>query len=230
MRNHRESGMPNPKVLKLNRINGTNEDDHLTGTALGDLLVGYDGNDLLEGNDGNDVLEGDDGNDVLDGGPGSDSVEGGDGDDVVRYFAEPDNDDTDTADGGDGHDVLEMYFPEHMLTDSVLDELQYYYKIFIPSVLNAQGIAKNKPFEFSFADLTVRGFEELRVVVDGKRLTIVETDPSGQPTVIDLGESTENERVEVLGDGDTEITTGSGDDIVIAGPGNDIIRTGDGDE
>jgi Ca2+-binding RTX toxin-like protein len=82
-----------PEQIKLLVLQGSSENDTLTGFASDDSLYGGGGNDLLYGLDGNDVLDGGDyfdtligglGNDTLLGGYGDDSMVGGDGDDVYQ--------------------------------------------------------------------------------------------------------------------------------------------------
>ena len=73
-------------------VEGTDEDDTLTGGAGQDFLIGKAGDDTLYGGAGDDLLDGDSGDDTLYGGEGEDRLIGGDGDD--------------TLDGGAGDDVL----------------------------------------------------------------------------------------------------------------------------
>src|ERR1700759_677753 len=66
-------------------INGTDDNDTLTGTACGDQISGRDGNDTIFGLAGNDDLKGNDGNDKIDGGAGNDKIDGGKGIDTAIY-------------------------------------------------------------------------------------------------------------------------------------------------
>ena len=75
-----------------NTINGSWQDDSLTGTPGDDSIRGQSGNDTLDGGPGDDTLEGHSGDDSLLGGPGDDSLRGGSG--------------KDTLSGGDGADTL----------------------------------------------------------------------------------------------------------------------------
>ena len=68
----------------------------------------------------------------------------------------------------------------------------------------------------------------LEVVVDGQPLTVLVADPHAPPVVVDLSDATEDQRIEILGDGDTAITTGSGDDVIVVGNGTNVIDAGEG--
>lgn len=91
-------------------IDGTANDDVLTGTNVVDRIHGYEGNDTISSGDGNDVLYGDygfdtlmgeGGNDILYGGGLEDVLDGGDGDDILDGGYEHD-----TLIGGAGNDIL----------------------------------------------------------------------------------------------------------------------------
>ena len=92
-------------------INGSWQDDSLTGGSDDDLIRGQSGHDTLEGGAGNDTLEGASGQDVLLGGEGQDALDGGSGHDTLSGGA---GDDTlegqsgdDLLSGGDGDDSLD---------------------------------------------------------------------------------------------------------------------------
>lgn len=63
-------------------INGSNNDDVLTGTAQADTIRGLAGADEIDGGYGDDWIEGGDGDDTLFGGYGTDTLVGGAGDDT----------------------------------------------------------------------------------------------------------------------------------------------------
>ncbi|TKD22274.1 hypothetical protein FBT96_06705 [Rhodobacter capsulatus] len=63
-------------------INGTDQNDTLTGTAAADTIMAGAGDDSLSGGAGNDLLYGEAGDDTLAGGSGRNTVYGGAGDDV----------------------------------------------------------------------------------------------------------------------------------------------------
>ncbi|MEN6328442.1 MAG: calcium-binding protein [Syntrophomonas sp.] len=101
-------------------VQGTEEDDQLTGYASDDNLAGHGGNDTIHGNDGNDMADGGAGNDTLYGGDGNDNLIGVTGNDII--YGENGNDsltggneddnlyggsEDDILDGGAGNDYLE---------------------------------------------------------------------------------------------------------------------------
>ena len=95
-------------------VNGSNDNETITGGGLGDTLNGGSGNDTLYGGDGddwltggihNDNLMGQGGNDFLLGGvnngEGDDTLDGGDGNDTLNG-----GNDNDTLTGGAGNDSI----------------------------------------------------------------------------------------------------------------------------
>ncbi len=77
-------------------INGTPNNDTLSGGAGNDIINGLGANDTLFGNDGNDTVNGGDGadtlygqngNDVMNGGLGNDTIDGGYGNDTFTFDA-----------------------------------------------------------------------------------------------------------------------------------------------
>ncbi|MGR8919625.1 MAG: putative Ig domain-containing protein, partial [Gammaproteobacteria bacterium] len=67
-------------------IDGTPQDDHLTGTSVVDRIIGHAGDDALDGGPGNDVLDGGPGNDryLVRRGDGHDRVRDGGGQDTIE--------------------------------------------------------------------------------------------------------------------------------------------------
>jgi hypothetical protein len=76
----------------INRLQGAEESDSISGGNLADILSGLAGDDTLEGLDGNDRLFGGDGNDSLLGGSGDDTLDADLG--------------NNSLDGGEGNDRL----------------------------------------------------------------------------------------------------------------------------
>ncbi|QUJ77851.1 hypothetical protein KDD17_07930 [Sulfitobacter albidus] len=64
-------------------INGTDDDDRISGEVGSDFLDGEAGDDVLNGRAGNDTIFGRDGDDVLQGEDGDDMLCSGDGDDII---------------------------------------------------------------------------------------------------------------------------------------------------
>lgn len=92
-----ESDAPAPPL----NLDGTRDDDTLTGGAGMDDLRGHPGDDALHGEDGDDTLLGGTGNDRLEGGDGEDTLMGSWGDDSLDG-----GNDRDLLLGGRGDDVL----------------------------------------------------------------------------------------------------------------------------
>lgn len=61
-------------LLNIENLEGSNQNDTLTGNANANTLWGRNGNDNLQGGGGNDVLQGGAGSDTVDGGAGTDTV------------------------------------------------------------------------------------------------------------------------------------------------------------
>jgi serralysin len=89
------------RYVSIERLEGSNFNDALTGGFGNDTLSGLDGDDALVGLGGNDTILGGGGRDILSGGSGADLLDGGLGDD--RLYG---NEDSDTMLGGLGNDVL----------------------------------------------------------------------------------------------------------------------------
>ena len=83
------------KLMNIEGIDGSDNNDTLTGDSSDNVIMGQMGNDNLTGNAGNDTLDGGDGDDIFYGGDGNDSMLGGAGAD--DFFADAGND---TIDGG----------------------------------------------------------------------------------------------------------------------------------
>ncbi len=95
----------------MTNINGTSNNDTLTGGNDNDTISGLNGDDVLIGNGGDDSLFGGNGSDKLDGGTGDDLLDGGHGQDTLYGGT---GDDTliggegdDKLDGGQGDDLLD---------------------------------------------------------------------------------------------------------------------------
>ncbi len=82
-------------------LSGGDGDDTLRGASGDDTLVGGEGDDLLDGDSQNDLLIGGEGDDTLIGASGEDTLEGGDGDDLIDGASQED-----VIWGGDGEDTV----------------------------------------------------------------------------------------------------------------------------
>jgi len=69
------SGNSTFTLTSIERVEGSDVADHITGSAGNDWLAGEFGNDTLLGGDGNDALEAGQGSDYIDGGAGRDRVD-----------------------------------------------------------------------------------------------------------------------------------------------------------
>ena len=78
------------RLINIENVTGSNQNDTLTGDEDDNTLTGLDGDDTLTGGQGHDILNGGDGDDIIDAGDGTDEIEGGAG--------------ADTIDGGEGWD------------------------------------------------------------------------------------------------------------------------------
>ena len=82
-------------------INGTNNDDIITGSAKGDVIYGQDGNDTINGMAGDDNIYGGDGNDIINAGSGNNNIEFHETYGNKHY--------NDTVLNGGGKDTLKIY-------------------------------------------------------------------------------------------------------------------------
>ncbi|MEP1535160.1 MAG: cadherin-like domain-containing protein [Paracoccaceae bacterium] len=96
-------------------INGTNDDDNLTGNAGDDTISGAGGKDLINGDDGDDIISGGTHYDTINGGAGDDQIRGdngrdlvdlGDGNDLFTDNTQTGTHGHDTVDGGAGDDTI----------------------------------------------------------------------------------------------------------------------------
>jgi Ca2+-binding RTX toxin-like protein len=78
----------------INEINGSSDNDYLTGTKKEDYISGFAGNDTLVGGFGDDTLVGGFGDDTLVGGFGDDTLVGGAGADTFVLYYSPGGIDT----------------------------------------------------------------------------------------------------------------------------------------
>lgn len=78
------------KLLDIESVEASDEDDILIGDNADNDLIGFGGNDSLEGGKGADYLSGGQGNDTLVAGAGADTLYGGSGDDLYRVDAASD--------------------------------------------------------------------------------------------------------------------------------------------
>ncbi len=184
------------------------------------LKGGKSGDDTVVGDGGDNHLVGGAGDDTLEGGAGDDLVQGGSGDDTLIYVVSENTDSSDEYDGGSGHDTLRLELTADEWQQSDIQQDVRNYIEFLKT--NSTAL-----FQFTAFDLSVRKVELLEIVVDGQILNVVVTEP-GSSTTIDASNSTQDEAIQVVGDGDADIATGSGDDTVVTENGSNTINVGDG--
>jgi len=210
----------NAPTPELNLINGTENDDSITGTAP-DLANNITGNDEIHGLGGNDDIDGDGGNDVIFGEAGDDVLATTDGDDVI--------------DGGDGRDVIrsgagkDVLFGgdgENFLSAAEDDD-------FLEGGINSDYLAGGAGTDTLFGgdgndvlwgdatlapldrDWTVTVTDSLPAEPGGKSISFTGSIFGGFDSADDQGD---------LLDG------GLGDDILFGGGGNDQLYGGDGQD
>lgn len=247
-------------------------DDFLRGGWGDDTLFGGDGADTLRGGRDNDILmggadddhvKGNRGEDVVTGGAGNDTVAGGLGDDTLVYVAAKNAGESDIGEnsaiasaliedetardvdlyrGGQGNDTLQLEFTIDEWADEALraDVRSYF------DTLNEA--EDGSSYVFETLGLSVRGIEDLVVVVDGEVV-----DPYNEPEDNDDDRDGDGEGdigddepeapdSPIIGTDEPDILSGTADDdTIIGGMGDDemfgdagsdtfVIRPGDGND
>jgi Ca2+-binding RTX toxin-like protein len=109
-----------PPPAPVNVINGTRNNDTLTGTDGNDRINGRGGDDTIYGGAGDDILNGGAGNDILYGGDGDDTLNGGAGNDTLYG-----GNGNDTLNGGAGNDTLYGGAGDDILKGGAGDDILY---------------------------------------------------------------------------------------------------------
>ena len=181
-------------------LDGGTGNDLLVGGQGKDTLLGGEGDDILFGDagkgSGNGSIDaqklwdkggkgsgsasgsgsGDDGfADYLDGGSGDDFIFAGGGNDTVLHNVTENDGATDKYAGGHGIDTLTLEFTIAQWLDPAVQADIAAYLAFVAANTGTNGEANSNTFKFTTFDLSVREFENLRVLVDG-----VELDPADQ--------------------------------------------------
>ncbi len=207
----------------------------LNGSDENDFLSGGSGNDTLNGGTGSDFLSGGSGNDTLNGGTGSDEIVGGEGDDTI--------------DGGAGNDYYTYYRGDGQ--DTILDQAGEFDSLrfgagieLVDIVLSRSGndmvIAlrdEDDTDALSGESITVFGWShsanriEALVFADGTRLGVANISKGqyGFSGVDTLNGSATDDFLSGGGGNDTLYGSG-GNDVVMGGEGNDEIYGGDGND
>ena len=89
-------------------ISGSTEGDEISGGGGDDVIMGHEGDDIISGGGGDDILFGDEGDDTLSGDAGDDQLVGGADNFDPGVDLDDTSDDTggDTLDGGTGDDTI----------------------------------------------------------------------------------------------------------------------------
>lgn len=151
-------------------IFANNGDDQLFGGNGDDILLGGRDNDMLSGGAGNDNLNGGSGNDNLDGNSGSDIVNGLTGDDTATYVLSENTNATDLYIGNQDIDTLVLSFTSaEWANPAIRSEVEDLRQFIMDQIDPTTGEANNvATFQFTEFDLSARGFEIVRVLVDGE--------------------------------------------------------------
>ncbi len=91
------------EVMNRLVLEGTDENDTITGTQFTETIYGYGGDDIINSGAGDDIVYGGDGNDTITNTRGHDYIDGGAGDDIIKTFGKY----NETLIGGKGNDYFE---------------------------------------------------------------------------------------------------------------------------
>jgi len=188
--------------------------ENLDGSFNNDTITGTTGINYLRGLAGNDTIDGGADNDIIDGGAGDDTILGGDGNDILNG-----DDGDDTIDGGLGNDIINA-------GDGFFD-------VIIASAGNdiIDGGTTDQDFDYDEVDYSgLTGIDHIEVVLDGSNdstVTVVGGDDDTIRNIEVITGSTGND----LFTGDTRNNFFFGDDgndtFFLAG-GDDEVIGGDG--
>ena len=212
----------------IEHVQGSNNDDSLTGNRAGNMLWGLGGNDELDGEDGADTLSGGAGNDDLDGGDGDDSLTGGYGADMLTG-----GDGSDTASyagsmmgvtvrlhsfqamGGDAEGDTFAGRVDAMYTNEDDDE----FTASLADIEHLTGSANDDILAGDFRDNMIRGGDGDDKIYGG---------PGGGADGKGVGVDDMNDDTLYGGDGNDMIFGGVGSDMLMGQGGNDMLNGGPG--
>lgn len=98
-----QTGHGRDTLISIENVEGSVQNDRITGSKVANWLIGGSGHDRLSGLGGADTLAGGEGRDTLQGGAGSDLIDGGDGSDRISGGSGAD---TFLFETGSGHDTI----------------------------------------------------------------------------------------------------------------------------
>ncbi|MCB1657287.1 MAG: PD40 domain-containing protein, partial [Pseudomonadales bacterium] len=225
------------KLSEPKSLNGTDNNDTLTGGLGDDTLRGNGGNDRLLGDDGRDLLEGGTGSDNLYGDAGDDTLNGGAGNDYLTDTLG--GSDTFVFERGSGVDTIYSYNPNNQ-NNSQADVLLMGANITINDisirrnysnlVISINGTNDQVTVQYYFsADAYKLG--EIRFAngtalsrFDIEERLLVGTEGSDQ-----IYGNSANNNLKGLGGNDT-LNGGAGNDTLEGGAGYDYLYGGDGND
>jgi len=226
--------------LETNDIDGTDNDDNLTGTGAADVINAGAGNDSVSGGLSSDNISGGAGNDLLRGNEGNDTIVGGDGADAIwagagdkghdRFWGGAGNDTLgggkggDLAVGGAGRDYLFGGAGDDTLVGGDWDG-----ETTDPSETAANqlwaGAGNDVIYGANGGEAMGGGTGDDRIYAAGGN-DIIYGGVTGYDT-IDGGDG--NDLI-FAGHGRDVVDGGAGNDEIYAGTGNDYVNGGDGDD
>jgi len=153
-------------------IFGNNGDDLIEGGSGNDILIGGQDNDTLIGGVGDDDLNGGSGEDVLNGNSGSDIVNGLTGNDIATYILSENQGASDLYIGNQDIDTLVLSFTQSEWETPAIQAEVLALREFIANQINPDTGESNNVATFQFTEfgLAARGFEIVRILVDGEEL------------------------------------------------------------
>ena len=205
----------------IEHVQGSNNDDSLTGNRGDNMLWGLGGNDELDGEDGDDTLSGGAGNDDLDGGDGVDSLNGGYGADMLT--------------GGDGSDTasyagsmmgvtVRLHSFQSMGGDAEGDT-------FAGRVDADYTNEDGDDFTASLADIEhLMGSANDDILAGDFRNNTIDGGDGDDKIYGGPGAGADAKGVGVDDDNSDELSGGKGNDMIFGGLGNDTLNGGAGDD
>ena len=199
-------------------LNGTNEDDRLTGGLDNDALNGGAGADTIDGADGDDTIDGGAGDDRLNGGLGDDVILGGTGADLVSG-----DDGFDTIDysaGTEGVDILFANADAGGIGGAYANASRggYAGDATGDTVVNVERFVGT-----GFADRVFGATTGLTAEL-GAGDDVYDTNTSS--LAADIVEGGAGDDLIDTGNGNDTLDGGDGDDMLIGGYGDDVLRGG----
>ncbi|WP_423298271.1 calcium-binding protein, partial [Arcobacter sp. YIC-310] len=211
------------RIIDIERIVGTKQDDRIVGDSKNNILEGNDGDDFLLGGAGKDILKGGAGKDVLEGGADDDTIDAGADDDKIIANFQASSFDTngknDDVDGGSGVDTIDYSrtdFTNHKITANLSQnkiEVEGGDYDNVRNVENIVGTDYNDGDNSTVEDVIVG--DEKDNTFEGKK---------GDDS---LNGAAGNDKL-YGGEGFDKLDGGSGDDKLFGDTGNDTLVAGSG--